>query len=142
LGFVISGFSNKYCDWVGCRWEQFFDFAAFSSTRDPQHTRNLDEFVTDFHPDNTKSVRRSFERKVVAERAVLGSCAVCVGSGLPQFRRNLTPSSSSYEDYDTIHGLINLKKQAVRSFETSKVNYPTARCKTQKSCFFITKTDL
>jgi hypothetical protein len=57
LGFVNSGFSNKYCDWVLSRWEQFFDFAAYSSNRDPQHTRKLDEFVVDFHLENTKSVR-------------------------------------------------------------------------------------
>jgi hypothetical protein len=44
--------------------------------------------------------------------------------------------------YEWIQGLITLKIQAARSFETSRSNYPTTRPKSHKTCFQSTKTDL
>jgi hypothetical protein len=73
------------------------------------------------------------------ERAVLGCCAVWVVNGLPQFRINLPRSSSDYERYESIHGLITLKKQAVCFFETSEVNYPTTWCKNPKELLLYYK---
>jgi hypothetical protein len=51
-----------------------------------------------------------------------------VVNGLPQFRINLLHSSPDYERYESIDGLMKLKKEAVCSFEISEINYPTTRC--------------
>jgi hypothetical protein len=65
----------------------------------------------------------------VEETGLLGCCTVGAGNGFPKYLRNLPPLSSGYEHYESIPGLLSLKKQAACSYETSAVNYPTTRRK-------------
>ena len=72
--------------------------------------------------NNTKTVIRGFRHVIVEEACLLGCCALWSGNLFSTFRINRL-HSQGYESA----GIITLRMEAVRFFETSGISYQTTR---------------